>query len=66
MYREQFEKQLADTKSEHESLMTTAKQEQERIQKEIEALTETQQAENEALQQEHERLVLEAKENEKV
>jgi hypothetical protein len=57
---------LAEAKAEHQSLYDAAIGEQQRIQAEIESLKSKRQEENKALKEEHERLLQETKETEKV
>lgn len=66
MCREEFEKELAITKGEHESTLNAAKEEQARILKEIELLKSTGEEESTVLKAQYEQLVQEAKETEKV
>lgn len=66
MCREEFEKELATARSEHESVLSAAKEEQARIQKEIELLKSTGEEERTALKTQYEHLVQEVKEHEKV
>lgn len=57
---------MAEAKTGHEALIVAAKEEQDRIKQEIEALSTNHQEEKDALKLQHEKLIEEMKESEKV
>lgn len=57
---------MAEIKLDHESALTTAKDEQDRIKQEIEALQVSHQSDLKELKEQHEKNLQEAKESEKV